>query len=415
MRRSIHARLPRRRHLRGALCLATLWLAIGGTPCAPEVLDGADTAQGRSRRSRPPEVYVTPSLPWEGPLPEVRLDLSSVCRLPGEPVTSPVWADAERLVVATADPEGAGRHLRLCGVRSAEPLWSAVLPQAPAGQIAADAQRAYVAFPTGEVRAYELSTGAEAWRSQSPGGEATGLARAGEAVLVSHATGLAALDPRQGGVRFFAELGEAPLLPLAECAGRWILALPTGGLRALDPRDGRVLWRRALPGSPAAPACDGESRVVVGTSARELVSLTATRGRRKWAHKLGGVVGVPVVFYAEGVYAGGLDGQVYGLKADSGHRMWSVGVGERVRRAPARVRDLLAVAAAGETRLSLIHLPTGSPLLEAEAPPEAAGWVGSPAANGDLLAAAADRRASPDGLLLVFRVEETAAASASAR
>ncbi len=148
---------------------------------------------------------------------------------------------------------------------------------------------------------------------------------------------------------------------------------------------------------------------MVGTSAHRLVALKLRSGRRQWTQRLAAAVAVPPLLFEGGAYAGALDGRIYGFKSAGGHRLWTVPVGERVRRDPVLIQGLLGVASGGETRLSFVHLPTGRILLEAEAPPEAAGWIGSPAVDGNRLALAADRRDSPDGVLVLYELQATRA------
>lgn len=389
-----------------------LALLAAGALCAPagsqqEAHPSAGAAGGPPSRARPAEVYVPPALPFRGPLPDVALELLGACRLPGEPLAGPVWAGERGVLVATEDPESGEHRLVLCPETAARPAWSVPLEEAPAGSPAVDGARAYVLLASGEAQARDVATGAVVWRASVGGEAAGGLAVMDGELVGASGAALFVLDAASGKVRIQVPLGAPPVLPPAACGDRiWVVALASGAALALDPATGARRWERALQGVPASPACDGDGRVLVGTSARDLVSLSLRRGGRAWRQRLGGAVAVPPVSLDGGVYAGGLDGRIYGFKRDSGHRLWSVGVGERVRRAPAVVGSLLAVASAGETRLSLLHLPTGRILLEAEAPPEAAGWVGSPAARTDRLALAADRRSTPDGVLLVYRVAE---------
>jgi len=393
------------------LCAATLGALLAAGPARAQQQDDLyggerDTTRRPSRREKPVEVYVAPALPWRGPLPDLVLQITATCELSGEPVSEPAWADNERLVVAAEDPENQTYRLSLCRLGSRRPDWSVPLPAAPSGAPAADAERAYVGLRNGEIRAYSLEAGEEAWRSGPAAAPPETLARLDSGLAVGSSAGFTLLDSTTGALRFTADMGSPVLTSPVGCAGRWVFALGSGQVRALDPKNGRLLWKREVRGVPGPPSCDGGSRVIVGTSARQLVALSARSGHRAWRQKLGGAVRVPPVVHGGGVYAGAMDGRMYGLKERNGHRMWSLPVGERVRRAPVLVRGVLAVASAGDTRLSLIHLPTGSPLLEAEAPPETAGWVGAPVADGDRLALSADRRMGPDGMVIVYKVVE---------
>jgi hypothetical protein len=367
-----------------------------------------------SGRGKPLEIYVSPRIPWHGPLPDVDLQKAGSCALRGEPMSGPAWAGATSLAVLTEDPETLQRWLSLCRLGERSPAWSVSLHEAPAGPPAADAAAIYLVFETGETRAYDASSGSAVWVNAGAVPSGAGIWRLPAAVLVASPTTFAALDPATGATRFTVEAPGGVVPPILDCAGRWVVSLAAGRLRAHDPANGAILWDRGLPGIPSAPACRGDE-ILVGTSQRRLLALSAARGRRAWAQRLGGAVEAPPVPYESGVYAGALDGRVYGFKAGNGHRLWAVPVGERVRRATARIGGLLIVVSAGDTRVSVLHLPSGGFLLQAEAPVETAGWVGDPAVQRDLLALAADRRASLGGLLTVYRVAEVLPAPAGGR
>jgi hypothetical protein len=405
------SRLPARRLAASLCCFLAAALP------APAVQEGSELPSGpgpSSGRGKPLEIYVSPRIPWRGPLPDVDLQQAGACALRGEPVSGPVWSGDSRLAVLTEDPETGERWLSLCRLGERSPAWSVSLDDAPAGPPAADADAVYVVFEAGEVRAYEALSGAPRWANAGTIPAGAGIWRLPSALAVASTTTLVALDPASGAARFTIDAPGGVVPPVIDCAGRWIVSLGAGRLRAHHPADGALIWDRTVPGIPSAPACR-RGEILVGTSQRRLLALSATRGRRAWVQRLGGALEVAPVPYESGVYAGALDGRVYGFKSGNGHRLWAVPVGERVRRAPARIGGLLIVASAGDTRLSVLHLPTGGFLLQAEAPVEAAGWVGEPAVQRDLLALAADRRASPDGLLAVYRVAETPPAPGAGR
>ena len=356
---------------------------------------------------RPVEIYVAPALRWKGPLPDVQLALDGRCRLRGEALSGPAWAGNEHLAVAVMEADSGNRWLQLCPGGGGSPAWQIPLADDPVAAPVADSERIYLAFASGRVEAFAVAEGEETWHVDLEGKSPADLALLGDRLLIGTGTGLTVLEAATGDFRFSLDLGASPVLPPAECAGQWILAVDSGSVRAIDPDGGRTVWQRSIEGVPAPPACR-DGRVILGTSDRGLLALTSRRGHFTWKQRVGGIVAVRPILHAGGVYAAGLDGRVYGFKASSGHRMWAASVGERVRRTPVLVHNLLLIASAGETRLSVLHLPTGRALLEAEAPSEAAGWIGSPAALGSRLVLAADRKDSPDGLLLVYKVVETA-------
>jgi hypothetical protein len=397
------------RHSPGFLGRAALCCVLAGAFSAAAAQEGSELPSGpgpSSGRAKPLEIYVSPRIPWEEPLPEVNLMQAGACELRGEPTSGPAWAGDASLAVVTEEPEAAKRWLSLCRLGERAPVWSVPIGDLPAGAPAADTGAVYIVLENGEVRAYGAASGAPLWTTAGAVPAGVGIWRLQRALLVASQSSLVALDPATGAVRYAIDAPGGVVPPVLECGDRWIVSLRGGRLRAHSPEDGELLWDRTVPGIPSAPACRGEV-VLVGTSQRRLLALSLSRGRRSWTQRLGGAVEAPPVAYESGIYAGALDGRVYGFKARNGHRLWAVPVGERVRRAPVRIGSLLVVASAGDTRVSILHLPTGGFLLQAEAPVETAGWVGELAVQRDLVALAADRRASPDGLLSVFRLAET--------
>jgi hypothetical protein len=350
-----------------------------------------------------PEVYVPPALPWEGPLPRVHLESVAVWSLRGEPLGSPSWADSSTLVLAAREPEAGHDQLLAYRVGNDEALWAQMAGDPVALPLIGGSGRVYVAFASGSLQAFDAADGSTVWTFAAAGHAAEALSFLEERLLVVQGSTLRVLDASDGHELFSLEAGSPPVLPPRSCAGRWFVPLSSGEVLALNPEDGSRLWSRRLEGTPTPPACH-DKLLVVGTSAGTLVGLKARSGRHKWTQRLAGAVIVPPLLFEGGAYVGALDGRVYGFKSAGGHRLWAVAIGERVRRDPVLIEGLLGVAAGGETRLSFVHLPTGRVLLEAQAPGENAGWIGSPAVHGDLLALAADRRDSPDGALVVYQL-----------
>ncbi len=386
-----------------SLVLSMIWVL--GATIAPSAQEGPNQIRGGSRRLQEvPEVYVSPALPWKGPIPEVRLELVVAWSLRGEPLGSPSWVDSNTLILATREPETGHDRLLLYRVGNPEAPWTLLTADPVALPPIGGLGKIFVALASGKVRALRAEDGSTAWEISTGERAVSSLALLDGRLLMVQGTTLRVLNAVDGGDLFNLDSGSAPLLPLRNCRGRWFMSLYSGQVQAIDPEDGQVLWKRQVEGLPTPPVCHGK-RLMVGTSTHNLVGLKTRSGRHDWTQRLAGAVAVQPLVYAGGVYAGALDGRIYGFKSAGGDRLWAVSVGERVRRQPVLIRSLLGVASGGETRLTFLHLPTGRLILEAEAPGETAGWVGSPAVYGERLAIAADRRDSPDGALVLYELK----------
>ncbi|MEE9217538.1 MAG: PQQ-binding-like beta-propeller repeat protein [Acidobacteriota bacterium] len=406
------------KHGRWAFPCRLVLLAIGAAAAlgaANRLLaQQAHPASGFRERSGPAEIYVPPALAWRGPLPDLSLHAVSKWSLRGEPLGGPFWADARSLVIITEEPESGAHWLHCYRITEEGPVWAVSLPEPPVAGPVADARRAYVVLASGVVRAYALSDGSQAWEEALGSAAPAGLAILDGRLLVAAGSSLHVLSPRSGQIRIELQLDAPPRMPPCSSAGRWYLSLDSGQILALDPEDGHTLWMRRFEGVPTPPVCV-EEMLIVGTSRRRLLALRARDGRPEWEQRLGGAVSVPAVLYQGGAYVGSQDGRVYGFKLSNGHRMWATSAGERVRRPPVLVHGLLGVASSGETSLRFLHLPTGRALLDGSAPVEDAGWVGAPTSYEDHLALAADQRDAPDGLLLIYRLQQAETPGTSGR
>ncbi len=386
-----------------SLVLSVMWIL--GAAAALSAREDPSLVRGGNRRLQDvPELYVAPALPWKGPTPEVRLESVAVRSLRGEPLGSPSWADASTLVLATREAERGRDRLLSYRVGNPEALWMLLTADPVALPPLGGLGRIFVVFASGTVQALQADDGSTVW--EAPVGEraVSALALLDGRLLLVQGTTLRVLDAADGTDLFHLDSGSVPVLPLRNCGGRWFMSLSSGEIQAIDPEDGQVLWRRHVEGLPTSPVCHGK-RLMVGTSTHNLVGLKTRSGRKDWTQRLAGAVAVQPLVYGGGVYAGALDGRIYGFKINGGDRLWAVSVGERVRRQPVLIRGFLGLASGGETRLTFLHLPTGHLILEAEAPGETAGWVGSPVVHGERLAIAADRRDSPDGALVLYELE----------
>ena len=386
-----------------SLVLSMIWVL--GATAAPSAQEDPQLIRGGNRRLQDvPEVYVAPALPWKGPMPKVRLESLAVWSLRGEPLGSPSWADASTLVLATREAETGHDRLLSYRVGNPEALWMLLTADPVALPPMGGLGKAFVAFASGNVQALRAEDGSTAWETSAAERPVSSLALLDGRLLLVQGTTLRVLDAVAGSERFQLDSGAAPVLPLRSCGGVWFMSLSSGQVQAIDPEDGQVLWKRPVEGLPTSPACHGK-RLMVGTSTHNLVGLKTRSGRHDWTQRLAGALAVEPLVYGGGVYAGALDGRIYGFKSAGGDRLWAVPVGERVRRQPVLIRGLLGVASGGETRLTFLHLPTGRLVLEAEAPGETVGWIGSPMVRGERLAIAADRRDSPDGALLLYELK----------
>jgi len=274
-------------------------------------------------------------------------------------------------------------------------VWTVPLPALIEGPLATDGERLFVATRDGDVRALEITTGAESWKAVGRGG-ALGH---GEGLLVARqADGTVwGLEPKSGSARWkassgvvgtippvidqgrvlvagegFASLGRGGGLPLWSVPtpptvttpplpfGPWIFAGEADGtLRARDGATGVSLW--AFPTSRALRApmlVDDQRRLFVGTTSDSFIALNAARGRKQWRWKLGTDVQTAPVIVGGLVFFASHEAVLYALKRGNGHMVWRVSLPSRPLSGPILYGKTLLVACA-ESRLVGFDLTTG--------------------------------------------------------
>ena len=289
-------------------------------------------------------------------------------------------------VVAASVAIGAGRAQP---PRNAEPpvaplvaAWTVTLPDQPAAAPAVDTEYAYVPLRNARLAALSLRDGATAWSVPLDDAVVPPAAGAG-LVLVAHATGVEALDARNGTRRWRAAIDGTVSAPLFAESG-WLLVITDAG-RATMMRaaTGERLWERAL-GSPSRirPAASGrrlyvglddgrvaalaletgrvvwevklpaaattlhplEDRVFVGASDRFFYCLSADKGKRKWRWRTGGAIAGSTTVDGDRVCFASLDNVLRALNRADGNQRWKAAVPHRPTGGPFLIGELLFVA-----------------------------------------------------------------------
>lgn len=308
---------------------------------------------------------------------------------------------------AAALPDGgvvlAGEDARVVGLASdGAARWATSLPpfSAAVGHPVVVGGRAIVVDSTGRAHGLEGRSGALRWSRRV--GEATDtlpelteLAAVGrgheDLVVLSHATGLLALDPATGEERWRLDLGarlaapatlaspERALVPLDD-AHVALVEVATGKLQSRLATSGRptssaaqgpslcvvgveggtveavwrgVVWSRKVPGPVTAPPVVTETGVVYVAAGEVLLALDVKDGAVRWEKALGAPLGAPASGGGR-VYVGAADGAVRALLAASGAVLWTARADGEVLAAPLLHKGLVVVASKG---LSVLGLP----------------------------------------------------------
>jgi outer membrane protein assembly factor BamB len=199
--------------------------------------------------------------------------------------------------------------------------------------------RAYVAGHGGDVRALELATGREIWRSSTElelaGGPATG-----EGIVVVGSSGgyLVALDADTGARRWQVLTGGEVLATPAIAGGLVVVRTVDGRLLALRVDDGVEAWnyeqpipRLTLRGN-GAPVIDGDM-VIAGLDNGKVVALSLAAGELLWSTTVAPAHGrteierlvdidSPVRVAGDDVFVVGYQGRVAMLARDTGQLWW---------------------------------------------------------------------------------------------
>lgn len=202
----------------------------------------------------------------------------------------------------------------------------------------------YAMDSAANVRALELGTGRELWRTPTRGkrdrstnvGGGMGLAD-GVLYAANGLGGVVALDPAKGTVRWRTDIQAPARSAPTIAAGRLFLTTLNDQVLALDLADGRRLWSyqardatTALLGEPAPAFAEG--LLVAGFGSGELTALRPESGTVVWsdtlaAAGLGGlsdiasIRGNPIISNGR-VFAIGMGGVALAIDLHAGRRLW---------------------------------------------------------------------------------------------
>ncbi len=226
----------------------------------------------------------------------------------------------------------------------ARPLWERELGQGVRYQFLrlpplVDADSVYAANKQGLVAAFAAADGKPLWRVKLERQLSGGPADGGEVLLLGGDAELLALEKKDGGLRWRAELGsEVVGMPLRS-GERVLVRCVDGSLYALSASDGRQLWRfkervpqLSLRGD-SAPVVSGPM-VIIGTATGRLRALSLEDGRELWSEKVSEARGVTEIARMVDVdaelllsgsilYAAAYQGRLAAFAAASGRMYWS--------------------------------------------------------------------------------------------
>ena len=282
-------------------------------------------------------------------------------------------------------------------------LWSAEMPEAIQGNLAAMDGCVFVALADGTLRALKLEDGSEKWRKVTGGDVEAGLVVWGGAVVMADAwgrlrafsskTGESLWDSRLqsraisigagGNAVCVGEAGACSAFGLKQGGSLW--RFPTGGevqtppwvgddaaifgsadhhVYFLDVRTGKekksVILSGEVFGGPAGEsAAARRPAVVVGTHDGKLHMILRS-GEKVWTVRTRGIVRAVPLLLPEVVVIGTDEGMLYSVARDSGTVKWSAALGGAVVDRLVSLGDTVAVGAGGT--LNFVQLKTGEVL-----------------------------------------------------
>lgn len=259
--------------------------------------------------------------------------------------------------------------------------WTVSLPGPAAAPYAADDQRVYVPLIGGQLTAWWITDGTEAWRVEAPTNLA--VAAGDRHVFIAGDTGIRALDAASGAEDWHVTLGTAVAAaptfdagwlfvstdrqlvalraadgariwsldldtslraPPAPAADRVYVSLSDGRLVALRLQTGDVVWTRSLPTDPPSDILPLDDRLFVGSDDNYLYCLDLRNGATRWTWRTGGdISGAPVVDESR-VYFMSRDNVLRAHDRGNGAQRWRQAVPGRTIGGPVRSRDYVVLA-----------------------------------------------------------------------
>lgn len=156
--------------------------------------------------------------------------------------------------------------------------WKVRLPGAPSAPLAAAADRLFVGFADGLVRAVALADGATVWE-RTLGGRVLGLTPIGDRLFTGSADNfLYALKVRDGGTAWrWRTGGDVEALAVADDRRVYFTSLDAM-LRAMDRRHGDLRWQRPLAARAVGGPTVSGTTVVVASVSTELRAFRTSDG-----------------------------------------------------------------------------------------------------------------------------------------
>jgi outer membrane protein assembly factor BamB len=223
----------------------------------------------------------------------------------------------------------------------------------------ADGQHVFVPLRDGQLMAFQLNTGEQAWTAQYQMEWTTGvsfddralyLASASSASDTNQSYALLAVDKQTGQILWQKPWNERITSlthrPSTETAGSARIYLGTvgGSFMAIDPSSQQMIWQINTGQPVSARAREHDGVVYTGSDDGHVYALDAMTGHERWRFKTGAPVRARVEVGADRIFAGSFDGSVYCLDRSNGHQRWKMRTGAAIAAQPLLVQNRLIVS-----------------------------------------------------------------------
>jgi outer membrane protein assembly factor BamB len=207
--------------------------------------------------------------------------------------------------------------------------WTVALPATAVASPTIAGDVVVVPLQSGQVVAYSVADGKEAWRAQLR----TGQSIVADQTLLFVAAGdmIRAMDAADGKVLWEAPSGAvtAPLL----VHGGWVIAASEGQLAAFREIDGAKVWTVPCPPLHVRPSIEGDN-LYVPTDEGRLLALDVKTGAERWTKFPAKGPLSEVLALSNRVYVGASNKTLYVYDPDTGDVKWLQPLGTLLRGAP---------------------------------------------------------------------------------
>jgi outer membrane protein assembly factor BamB len=199
-------------------------------------------------------------------------------------------------------------------------------PLVAPGFVAYGGSAGYFPIAGDRIAAFDLLSGALQW--MVPALPRSAPAFADGRLFIEEASGLAALEAKDGSLAWRIPLSDALAVPLASEQGR-LVAATAAAVLTFRASDGSLLWRHDLGSSPhGVPALDGD-RLFVPVKDGRVIAFQADTGEMLWERRLGAAAN-DILVSEDRLFVGSDDNYLYCLNAGNGEKVWRARTGADV-------------------------------------------------------------------------------------